>query len=130
MRGFSSYKRNNIESAPNEELIVLLVEGALHRIDRADAAMAEGNRSAWTKDLHTARAIYTELLGAFDPDAPPELSGPVCNTYRWLILHLVQADRNGDRAKLSEIREVAVTMVETWTRALRIHRGEDGGEGG
>lgn len=124
MRAFNAYRRTSVESAPNEELVVLLVENAVQRIDRADAHMEANDRAAWNRELHFVRAIFLELLGAFDADAPPEIAGPVCTTYRWILHHAQTAARTGDRAELARVREVVATMSDTWSRALRVHRGE------
>jgi flagellar biosynthetic protein FliS len=122
MRAVNAYRRSSVENAPNEELIVLLVENAVQRIDRADGFMQAGDRSEWNRELHFVRAIFLELLGAFDADAPSEVAGPVCTTYRWIIAHAQIAARDGDRAELARVREVAATMLDTWTRALSVHR--------
>jgi flagellar biosynthetic protein FliS len=122
MRAIASYKRTAIESAPNEELVVLLCEAAVMRADRADAAMERNDRGAWLGEIHVARAIYLELLQALDPTAAPNAINAMRDTYRWLLHHLTEAGRTGDRERMGEVRRVATTVHDTWSRAVSIHR--------
>lgn len=125
MRAIASYKRTSIESAPNEELVVLLVEAALRKEDAAVDAMRVGDRTVWLRELHTARAIFVELATALDPKGDPLTVGALRDTYRWLLHHLLEAGRTGDLVRMAEVRGVTDTLRDTWTRALRIHRRED-----
>ncbi len=122
MRAIASYRRTNIESAPNEELIVMLVEAALRREEAADAAMARGERLAWLTEVHGARSVFVELLLALDPNEKSALVTSLRDTYKWLLHHLTEAGRTGDRARLDEVRGVTDSVRVMWTEALRIHR--------
>ncbi|MFN7142988.1 MAG: flagellar export chaperone FliS [Myxococcota bacterium] len=130
MRGIANYRRTDVESAPREELVVLLFAAAVRREETADAAMARGDRSAWNAELHVARAIFLELLQALDPATPSAVADPLRTTYRWLVHHLTVAGRDGDRARLAEVRRVTAGLHDTWARALAIHRGEAPAEEG
>jgi len=122
MRAIASYKRTAIESAPNEELVVMLCEAAVRRAEKADAAMERNDRRDWLAEIHIARAIYLELLQALDPTEAPNALNSMRDTYRWLLHHLTDAGRTGDRARMAEVRSVALTVYETWSRAVNIHR--------
>ena len=124
MRAIASYQRATIETAPNEELVVLLCEAAVRRSDNADAAMERGDRTGWLAEIHVARAIYLELLQALDPTAAPTMANAMRETYRWLLHHLTEAGRTGDRARMTEVRRVATVVCNTWTQAVGIHRGD------
>ncbi|MES2640686.1 MAG: flagellar export chaperone FliS [Myxococcota bacterium] len=124
MRAIDSYRKTNIESAPNEELIVMLVEAALRREDAADAAMVRKDRTGWLMEIHGARSVFVELLVALDPTTQPEVAKALSDTYRWIMHHLTEAGRTGDRARLGEVRKVTDTVRTMWTNALRIHRGD------
>lgn len=124
MRAIASYRKTNIESAPNEELIVMLVEAALRREDAADAAMERKDRTGWLMEIHGARSVFVELLVALDPTAQPDVARALADTYRWIMHHLTESGRTGDRARLAEVRNVTETVRVMWTNALRIHRGD------
>lgn len=124
MRALQAYRRTNIESAPNEELIVMLVEAALRREAAADAAMEAGDRTGWLLEIHGARSVFVELLVALDPSTQPEVAKTLSDTYRWIMHHLTEAGRTGDRERLGQVREVTDTVRTMWANAVRIHRGD------
>jgi flagellar protein FliS len=113
-----------MDSASNEDVLVMLLEGAVDRCRQADLAMEDGDRSLWNKHLHTVRAIFMELQMALDADGDPQLITNLRNTYAWIILHSTEAAKNGDRERLAEVQRVVSMMYATWTQAVAIARGD------
>ena len=111
-----------MEAASQEDVLVLLLEGALDRVDKADVAMAGGDRVGWNTHLHTVRAIFIELQIALDPAGPPDLIVSLRNTYGWVIHHASAVAKSGDRRVLGEIRRVVALMYETWAKAVALAR--------
>ena len=124
MRGLRGYARARMDSASSEDVLVMLLEGAVDRCRQADAAMDEGDRSLWNKHLHTVRAIFMELQMALDADGDPQLILHLRNTYAWIILHATEAAKHGDRVRLAEVRRVVEMMYGTWAQAVAIARGD------
>lgn len=126
MRGIRGYERTRIESASNEDVLVLLLEGAVDRCRQADAAMEGGDRSLWNKHLHTVRAIFLELQMALDPAGGPELLTHLRNTYAWILHHSTEAAKTGDRQRLAEVQRVVEVMYTTWSQAVTMVRESSG----
>jgi len=124
MRGIQSYRRTTVEGAPNEDLLVMLVEAAIKREDAADEAMERNAREVWIAEIHVARSIFIELRRALDHSIAPDVTAGLDATYRWCIYHLTAAGRTGDRAVLAEVRRVTEVVYTTWTEAVRIAREE------
>jgi len=126
MRGVQSYARQRTESAPPEDVLLILLEGALERVRQADAAMADRDRGLWNKHIHTVRAIFIELTSALDPSLAPDVALSLRNTYSWIIHHSTESARNGDRERLSQVRDVVQIVYDTWVKAVQMNR--DAGE--
>lgn len=122
MRGIQSYRKSSVEGARQDELLLMLVETLVLRIERADAAMEAGARSEWNEHLRVSREILLELRTALDHALAPEITDGLDRTYRWLVFHLVAAGRTGDRERLAEVRRVAGVVLHTWTEAVRMAR--------
>jgi flagellar protein FliS len=122
MRGVQSYARQRAESAPPEDVLLLLLEGALDRVRQADEAMEAKDRVLWNKHLHTVRAIFIELTSALDPSLAPEIATNLRNTYSWIIHHSTEAARAGDRGRLAQVRDVVQIVYDTWSQAVQIQR--------
>lgn len=111
-----------MEAASQEDVLVMLLEGALDRVDKADAAIAAGDRVGWNTHLHTVRAVFIELQMALDPAGPPELIASLRTTYGWVIHHATAVGKTGDRRVLGELRRVVALMYETWAKAVAMAR--------
>jgi flagellar biosynthetic protein FliS len=124
MNAIASYRRNRLENAPNEDILVMLLNEAVRRELEAGICMENKDRAGWIGHIHVARAIFMELRMALDADTPPEISNPLRNTYSWCIHHLTDVAHSGDVTKLAEIQRVTAMVEDTWTRAVQISRGE------
>ncbi len=124
MRGLSSYRHSAVEGARNDEILVMLVEKLLQRIDLADEYMGEGDRGSWVFELHQCRAIIIELRNSLDHSMAPEMTASVDRTYQWILQHLTDAGRDGDRERLAEVRRVVGVVHQTWVEAVRLAREE------
>ena len=124
MRGLSSYRQSALEGARNDEILVMLIEKILERIDLADEYMGEGDRVSWVHELHQCRAIVIELRGALDHSMAPEITASIDRTYQWLLQHLTDSGRDGDRERLAEVRRVVGVVHHTWVEAVRLAREE------
>jgi flagellar biosynthetic protein FliS len=122
MRVAAAYRRADLASASNEDLLLRLLEKALQHMYNADVAIEEGRRGDLLHHLHFARAIVLELANAFDRETAPDAAVSVLTTYRWMLHQLVEAGRHRDRARLALVREAAETLLDAWTEAVRISR--------
>lgn len=127
MKGIASYRQQRVDSAPPEDVLVMLLEKALQKEAEADAAIGRGDRAAWNAAIHHARAIFMELSLALDHSLAPDVTHKVASLYRWVIHHLTEVGHTGDRARLDEIRGVTAQLLETWTAAVAKVRGEEEG---
>lgn len=119
MAGVSAYRKTDLACASNEDLLLRLLEAAVQHEAKADYAMAEGRRTDWLHHIHMARAIVIELVSAFDRDAPAEVAVPILTSYRWIIHHLTEAGRTGDRERMARVQETTESLLATWTTAVR-----------
>ncbi len=124
MRGYQNYARARVDSAPPEDILIMLLDGALDRLRQADEAMAAGNNKLWNKHLHVVRAVFIELSMALDDSMPPAIARNLKATYGWVVHHCIEAGRRGDRERLAEIDKVVHIVHETWVKAIAIQRGD------
>jgi flagellar biosynthetic protein FliS len=97
---------------------MMLFQEAVHRLTRAMHTQ-DGDICGWRQDLHHVREIYLELLGALDHDAAPELCTNLQRLYQWCIEELVQAGKQHDPARISDVLKVTTTLLEGWQVVAR-----------
>lgn len=121
MKGLAAYRQNRVYSAPNEQLVVMLFETAIHRLQRAREAMASGHRGArveWLEDLATVRSIYMELLAALDAEVSPELTRNLAATYTWVVRRLSDIGKAGDPDGVDPVIRVTDTLLGAFSVAV------------
>lgn len=139
MKGIAAYSRTRVDSAPSDQLLVMLLEKVIEKLGVARAAVEAGDRPVLIAALNHCRAIYFELLRALDVPAAPEVGEPLANTYRWCINQLLEvgklpdpkvppsvaasARREGDLAAIQRLEDVTRTLHTTWAEALAIRDG-------
>lgn len=127
MKGLAAYRSNRVHSAPNEQLVVMLFETAIHRLQRAREAMNSNHRGArveWLEDLGTVRSIYMELLAALDMEVAPELTRSLGATYAWVVRRLSEVGKTGDSAGVDGIIRVTDTLLGAFSHAVASVDGE------
>ncbi len=124
MKGIAAYSRNRIESAPPEQILVMLLEKALEKEEVAREAILSGDRARRNAALHHTRAVFIELLSALDHSEAPEVTVPLANTWNWCLHQLLSVGRTGDLALLAKVEQVTRMMHETWVQAVAIRDNE------
>lgn len=126
MNAIASYRRSQLENAPNEDLLVMLLNEAVRREELVAEAISAGDRIGRIAHVHVARAIFMELRMALDVNTPPELAIPLRDTYAWCVQALTEVAHTGDLVRLAQIQKVTALLEDTWTRAVGLTRGEPG----
>ena len=85
-------------------------------LERAQKAVAAGEREAASEQLQHAQAIVLELLSSLQVDAWE--GGPrLASLYNWLIGELVQANIKLDTNRISACRQVVEPLRDAWRQA-------------
>lgn len=120
MKGLAAYRSNRVFNAPNEQVVVMLFETAIHRLERAREAMVSGHvgaRIAWAADLGHVRAIFIELNAALDHEAAPELTNNLSLTYAWVVKRLGEVGKSGVPTEVDQLIRVADTLLGAFRQA-------------
>ncbi len=118
MRGLQQYKTTALETAPNETLLLLLLETAHERLQCAVDAMEEGEKKEARDHLAFARAAYSELSLCLDHEVAPELTAQLSRLYVWCIRELAKAGSTQDPDKVRGVMEITSSLLKTWTDAV------------
>jgi len=129
MHGIAAYKQTSVQ-APNEQILLMLLEQAIRNQNRAVAAMEEGNRSLWASELHNCRAIFLELILAIDARTVPEIARNLQQTYGWCLHHLQEANKTGNPELVRSVLRVTELLHSTWVQAVQQWYEEEGASDG
>ena len=120
MRGLQQYKTTALETAPNETLLLLLMEKVDERLDQAAEALEAADRRSARDHMAFARAAFSEMMVSLDHDVAPDISAQLSRLYLWCIRELAKAGSQGDMDKLMGVKRITSSLLETWTEAIEV----------
>ena len=119
MNGIRAYRSNKVQTAPNEQVLLMLLETAINAQSNAAEAMEQGDRPAWNKEVGHSRAIFIELMGALDHKVAPSLTRNLHMVYAWAIHQLTEAAKTGNVETLFTVHKVTCTLYHSWLEAVQ-----------
>ena len=116
----AAYLESQVLTATPQKLRLMLIEGALRFLYRAEAGYDSEpiDRAMVSESLTRARNIVAELLSS----VKDEEQGPnqqVASLYLFIFQQLTESQLRGDRAPLREITEILTVERETWRQLWR-----------
>jgi flagellar protein FliS len=116
--GAKAYNRLNVstavESASSEQLIKLMLDGALARLIRAKGCITHGDIEGRSDAIDTALGIIGALQGCLDHDKGGDLAEHLDSLYDYLQRRLFRANADNDSAAIDEVIDLLRTLKDAW----------------
>ena len=131
MQGIVAGKTNRMHFTPPQQVVALLFQNAYVRLERGQIALEDEDIARFRQESRKVRAIFSELLGALDTEAAPELSSTLSRLYTWGIRELsaaereARADNEAAIEKTVNVQKVVETLMKGWDAALKKLNGDD-----
>lgn len=112
--GYQAYRRTQIETAPPEQLILMLYDGAIRFARNGRRALEAGDRQKAHSELTRAQDVISELIGSLDMEAGGELAANLYQLYRYIYQRLVQANIQKNAEPIDEVIQLVGELREGW----------------
>lgn len=119
---YTKYKKNQVFSAPPENLVLMLYDGLIRFAKEAIIAIEEKRIEDAHKAITRCKLIARELLLGLNREIP--VADSLASLYNYMHERLVQANIKKDKAVLEEVIEMAAELRETWNEAILTARRE------
>lgn len=126
--GYQAYRRTQIETAPPEQLILMLYDGAIRFARNGRRALESGDRQKAHHNLTRAQDVMSELIGSLDMEAGGELAANLYQLYRYIYQRLVQANVRKSVEPIDEAIRLVSELREGWYEGViqgRAHAAAD-----
>lgn len=110
--------RGGVEDADAHQLIGMLLDGAIDRINQARGYMAHGDVAGKGGSISRAVAIVGELREGLDHKVDPAFSQRLDSLYEYVTRRLLYAQLNDDLAALDESVRLLSPIRDGW-QAIR-----------
>jgi flagellar secretion chaperone FliS len=112
----SRYLGDAVATSSPQQVLVMLYDRLALDLERAQKAVAAGERHVANDQLQHAQDIVLELLSSLRVEAWE--GGPrLAALYNWLLSELVQANVKQDTNRISSCRQVVEPLRDAWRAA-------------
>ncbi|MTV27351.1 flagellar export chaperone FliS [Nitriliruptoraceae bacterium ZYF776] len=114
----AQYRAQAASTASPAQLVLMLFDGVLGELDRAEAAIAEPLDHAAAHDaLVRAQRIVQELDVTLDHDQGGAIAGNLASLYAFVSEQLLEANLVKSAAPLAGVRDVVRPLRDAWAEA-------------
>ncbi len=116
--GYNQYKRNSVFTAKPEELTLMLYNGLVKFIMKAQVSITEKNYEKANENIQRAQDILEELMATLDKKYP--ISEQLLLMYDYMYRRLLDANIEKNEQILGEVLGFAKELRDTWIEAIKI----------
>ena len=110
------YKNNSVNYASKEQLLLMLVDGAVKFAKIAREGLEERNISKSHENLIKVQDIFTELMVSLDQSSG-EWAREIYKVYEFIKTRLFQINLKKDANMMDELMPVIESIRDTWHEA-------------
>ena len=110
---YNAYKQNTVNMASKDQLLLMLVDGAVKYTKLARLAIESRDIPRAHKELIRVQDIFTELMVTLDKNAG-EVAENLFNLYEFIKSRLAQANIKKDVAIIDEILPLIEEVRDMW----------------
>lgn len=117
---YSKYKENSISIASKEQLIIMLVDGAVKYTKVAKLALEKGDKARAHNELIRVQGIFAELISSLDVNAGTFVVD-LLNIYNFIRNKLIQANIKKDIEIINEVLPIIEDVRDMWHEVKRTY---------
>lgn len=111
--GYNIYKNNSINYASKDQLLLMLVDGAVKFAKRAEMALVDKNIVQAHENLTRTQDIFIELMASLDTSAG-DWAKQIFSVYEFINYKLGQANIKKDVNILKEVFPLIEEVRDLW----------------
>ena len=120
---YGVYKNNSVNFASKEQMLLMLLDGAVKFAKRAKLAIQENNIKLAHDSIIRTQDIFTELKVTLDTSAG-EWAEQMFNIYSFINDRLLQANIKKDEAIMDEVIPLIEEVRNIWNEAYKLSIGQ------
>ena len=119
---YNAYKNNTVNMASKEQLLIMLVDGAVKYTKIARLAIENKDIQKAHKELVRVQDIFTELMSTLDRSLGEELES-LYKLYGFIKDRLTQANIKKDIQIIDEVLPLIEGVRDTWYEVIKKAKG-------
>jgi flagellar secretion chaperone FliS len=119
---YNIYKNNSVNYASKEQLLLMLVEGAVKFAKIGRQAIVDKDVKKSHENIVKAQNIYYELMTTLDVNAGGDWAKSLMSIYEFIVERLVQANMKKDTMIMNEVIPLMEEVRDTWNEAYKLSK--------
>jgi flagellar protein FliS len=125
MNGYSNqYQQNQILTASQEQILIMLYDGAIKFCRQAIAAGDAGDTAEKLGKISKAFAIITEFSNSLNHEIGGEIAADLDGLYHFMLRELNKARTDTTGEYLRSVEKLLIDLRLTWGEAVEINKKE------
>ena len=120
---YGVYKNNSVNFASKEQMLLMLLDGAVKFAKRGKLAIQEKDIKMAHNSITRTQDIFTELKVTLDPNAG-DWAKQMFNVYSFINDRLLQANIKKDEAIMDEVIPLIEEVRNIWNEAYKLSVGQ------
>ena len=118
MYGHNQYQQAAANTAGPAQLVLMLYDGALVRLEVARDAIEEGRKAAAHEALVRVQAIVDELAMSLDMNRGGEVARNLAELYDYCSRQLIDANIHKDAGLVADVEAVIHQLRDAWDQGV------------
>lgn len=114
------YQQSQIQTAPPEQILIMLYDGAIQFLNKALVALEQKNIQESHNNIIGAQNIIMEFMNTLNMDIGGEVARNLYSLYEYLHYRLIQANIGRNPEMVQEVLRHLKDLKATWEEAIRI----------
>ena len=120
----SQYQHNQILTASQEQILLMLYDGAIRFCRQAMEANDKGDVPYKLSRIAKVFAIVTEFSNSLNHDIGGKIAEDLDGLYHFMLKELGHARTDSTGKHLKDVERLLVDLRQTWVEAIQINRKE------
>ena len=117
-----AYKRNQLTTIDSATALLMLYQGTIDALNRAQASMAANDMADKGREILRANDIINQFLVSLDYEAGGELINNLEALYLYMLEQILIANVKNDPAPLAVVVSLLSTLKTGWEEAIATQR--------
>ncbi len=117
--GSNEYLRNQVLTASQEQLQMMLYDGAIRYARLGRQAILDNDIEQSFNHLTRSQRIVLEMINGLRPEVNPDLCSRMSGLYNFIYRRLVDGSVNRDTKAIDEALDILQYQRETWAMLIK-----------
>lgn len=119
---YNTYKNNSVNFASKEQLLLMLVDGAVKFSKLSKKAIELKDFSKAHENLVKTQNIFVELMATLDTTSNEDWTKQIMAVYEFIHSRLIEANLKKDIKIIDEVIPLIENVRDTWYEAYKVSK--------